>query len=88
MGSHSNPRYILRNVLEKEVYDTLEGMLQARVSDLLPRGANDLTAAASYYRSLGELYRQRGWVYCLQGGCGMCMERQALRVGDATALRI
>ena len=47
VGSHSNPWYILCNVLGKEFYDTLEDMLQARVKDLLPRAAYDLTAAIS-----------------------------------------
>ena len=65
VGSHSNPWYILCNVVNKEFYDTLEDMIQVRVKDLLPRavnqvGAYDLKAAVSYYRSLGKQYREGG----------------------------
>ena len=60
VGSHSNPWYILCNVVNKECYDTFEYMIQVRVKDLLPRAAYDLKAAVSYYRSLGKQYREGG----------------------------
>ena len=61
VGSHSNPWYILCNVVDKEDYDTVEHMIQYKVHELLPRAAyDDLKDAVSYYRSLGKQYREGG----------------------------
>ena len=57
VGPHNDPWYVLCDVLEKEEYDTLEGMLQVRVKDLLPKGPHEVPKAASYYRGLSEKYR-------------------------------
>ena len=61
VGSHSNPWYILCNVVDKEDYETVEHMIQYKVHELLPRAAyDDLKDAVSYYRSLGKQYREGG----------------------------
>ena len=61
VGSHANPWYILRNVVDREDFDTVEQMIEYKVHQLLPRaGYGDLKDAVSYYRSLGKQYREGG----------------------------